>query len=382
MTNNLPFLLLTMLRRGVSAPSATAVLSVAFATDDAAPLTSPYSGEVGELTIVQTDGTFAASGGALAFTAQTTPAWGDQRFYGAAVARAAGRAVATRHRYTTGGIGIYMLAFARVTNPAISGGSGIEHAIPRENNQVKLIANAALVGVGGHVFETLNSATDYPIAIVLRTSGAFYFSKLGGSWELIWIDGIASTATLYPLFANYDSAGSMDYFNVGDLPAPFTTDNGIALLNVASPSGSYTGVANALIEMALTAPGSITTEAGFRFRVVDANNYWRAYFNTSGALRIDSVEAGVATNRINVAGVITGGATVTIRVISDGTAQDAWSLSGTTWTKRGSQLTNNIHPTATGIETDIGAGWTAANLRVYERASAQYTVLDTLAFLG
>ena len=59
-------------------------------------------------------------------------------------------------------------------------------------------------------------------------------------------------------------------------------------------------------------------------------------------------------------------------------AQDAFSLATATWTKRGSQLTNDIHTTATGVETDIGAGWTAANLRSYPRTSTQYTVLDTL----
>lgn len=379
---NLATLMLTMPRRGISAPSATAVLSVSFATDDAAPLTSPYAGEVGELTIVQTDGTFAASAGTLAYTAQSTPAWGDQRFYGAAVARAAGKALSTKFRYTTAGQAVYLCTFAQSNNPGFGSAAGIDNGFAKASGtSINYAANASLVG-GGITMETLNSSTDYQVAVVLRSAGAFYFSKLSGTWELMWVDAAGTTATLYPMFGNFDSAGSLDFFNVGDLPAPFTTDNGIALLNVASPSGSYTGVANALIEMALTAPGSITTEAGFRFRVVDANNYWRAYFNTSGAFRVDSVEAGAATNRISVAGVITGGATRTIRIISDGTAQDAFTLSTPTWAKRGSQLTNDIHTTATGIETDVGAGWTAANLRVYERASSQYDVLDTLAFLG
>lgn len=140
----------------------------------------------------------------------------------------------------------------------------------------------------------------------------------------------------------------------------------------------YTATADQLIELTLTAPASITTEAGFRFRVVDADNYWRAYFDTSGAFLVDSVEAGTPTNRISVAAVITGSATRTIRIISDGTAQNAFSAASGTWTKRGAQLTNDIHTTATGIETDIGAGWTAASLRSYPRTSSQYTVLDTL----
>ncbi len=357
--------------------AAAPVLTVNFATDDAAPLTSPYAGELGSLTIVETDGTFAASGGTLTYTAQTTPAWGDQRFYGAGVARQAGRALRTLFRYSTAGQAVYFCAFAQSNNPGFGSAAGIDNSIAKASGTtINYAAGAALIA--GHAFETLSSNTDYQVAVVLRSAGAFFFSKLSGSWKLMWVDSAGSTATVYPMFGNYDSAGSLDYFRLGDLPAPFTTDNGIALLNVASPSGSYTGVANAIVEMTLTAPASITTEAGFRFRVVDANNYWRAYFNTSGAFLVDSVEAGVATNRISVAAVITGSAERTIRVISDGTAQDAFSLASATWTKRGAQLTNNIHPTATGIETDVGAGWTAANLRVYERTSPQYDVLDTV----
>jgi len=354
------------------------VLRVEFATDDPAPLTSPYGDGVSSITVVETDGSFAASGGVLTFTAQASPAWGDQRFYGAGVARQAGRTLKTLFRYSTAGQAVYLAAFAQSNNPGFGSAAGIDNGIAKASGTtINYAANAALIA-GGITFEALSSNTAYEVAVVLRSAGAFYFSKLSGSWELMWIDSAGSTATVYPMFGNYDSAGSLDYFRVGDLLGPFTSDNGIATLDVSSPAGSYTGTADQIIEMTLTAPGTITTEAGFRFRVVDANNYWRAYFNTSGAFRVDSVEAGVATNRINVAGVIGAGQTRTIRIVSDGTAQDAFSLASATWTKRGSQLTNDIHTTATGMATDVGAGWTAANLRAYPRTSAQYTVLDSL----
>ena len=354
------------------------LLRVEFATDDPAPLTSPYGDGVGSITVVETDGSFAASGGTLTYTAQASPAWGDQRFYGAGVTRQAGRALKTLFRYTTAGQAVYFCAFAQSNNPGFGAAAGIDNGFAKASGtSINYAASAALVG-GGLTMEVLASATDYQTVVVLRSAGAFYFSKLSGSWKLVWVDAAGSTATVYPIFGNYDSAGSLDYFRLGDLPAPFTTDHGIATLNVASPSGSYTATADQIIEMTLTAPGSITTEAGFRFRVVDANNYWRAYFNTSGAFRVDSVEAGVATNRISVAGVISGGQARTIRVISDGTAQDAFSLASATWTKRGSQLTNDIHTTATGIATDVGAGWTVSNFRSYPVESPQYNVLDRL----
>lgn len=373
---NPAILLMTILRGG--GVSVSPVLTVNFATDDAAPLTSPYAGELGSLTIVETDGTFTVSGGVLTYTAQTTAAWGDQRFYGAGVARQAGRTLKTLFRYSTAGQAVYFCTFAQSNNPGFGSAAGIDNGIAKASGTtINYAANAALIA-GGITFEALSSNTAYEVAVVLRSAGAFYFSKLSGSWELMWVDSAGSTATVYPMFGNFDSAGSLDYFRLGDLPAPFTTDNGIATVNAASPSGSYTGTADQIIEMTLTAPGTITTEAGFRFRVVDANNYWRAYFNTSGAFRVDSVEAGVATNRINVAAVIGAGQTRTIRIVSDSTAQDAFSLASATWTKRGSQLTNDIHTTATGITTDVGAGWTAADLRSYPRTSPQYAIFDSL----
>ena len=272
---------------------------------------------------------------------------------------------------------MYFCAFAQSNNPGFGSAAGIDNSIAKASGTtINYAAGAALIA--GHTFESLSSNTSYQVAVVLRSAGAFYFSKLSGTWELMWVDAAGTTATVYPMFGNFDSAGSLDYFRLGDLPAPFTTDNGIATVNASSPSGSYTGTADQIIEMTLTSPGTITTEAGFRFRVLDANNYWRAYFNTSGAFRVDSVEAGVATNRINVAAVISTSQTRTIRVISDGTAQDAFTLSGATWSQRGSRLTNDIHTTQTGIATDIGAGWTAANLRSYPRTSSTYNLLDNV----
>lgn len=353
-------------------------LGINFSTDDAAPLTSPYTGETGSITVVELDGTFAVSSGILTYTAQTTAAWGDQRFYGAGLTRQAGRTLTTKFKYTTAGQAVYFAAFATSNNPGFGAAAGIDNGFAKATStSINYAAGAVLVG-GAIAMEALNSNTDYQVALVLRSAGAFYFSKLSGTWELMWVDSAGSTATVYPVFGNFDSAGTLDYFRVGDLPSPFTTDNGIATVNASSPSGSYTGTADQIIEMTLTSPGTITTEAGFRFRVLDANNYWRAYFNTSGAFRVDSVEAGVATNRINVAAVISTSQTRTIRVISDGTAQDAFTLSGATWSQRGSRLTNDIHTTQTGIATDIGAGWTAANLRSYPRTSSTYNLLDNV----
>ena len=68
------------------------LLRVEFSTDDATPVASPYAGEVGSLTVVQTDGTLAVASGVLSYTAQTTPTDGDEGFVAATgLARTAGR---------------------------------------------------------------------------------------------------------------------------------------------------------------------------------------------------------------------------------------------------------------------------------------------------
>src|SRR5690554_5370131 len=73
-----------------------------FLTDEAAPLASPRTAEPGPgtLTLVQNDGQMSISDGKLLIPVQVTPAWGDQGFYGPAMARIAGRALVTTLTWT------------------------------------------------------------------------------------------------------------------------------------------------------------------------------------------------------------------------------------------------------------------------------------------
>jgi hypothetical protein len=164
-----------------------------------------------------------------------------------------------------------------------------------------------------------------------------------------------------------------------DLGAPLNTAQDFATLNVASPLvQDYTATADQITDLDLTAPGTITTEAGLIYRKQDASNYWREYFDVLGAYRVDSVAAGTPTNRTNVAAVIAVGQTRTIRVSTHGNLHDHYTFSGTTPSKRGNQLSFSTYAAEATVQPDIGAGWTAANLRSYPRISSNYDGLDAV----
>lgn len=353
-----------------------------FTTDAAAPLATPRTAEPGPgtLTLVQTDGQFSISGGELVFPAQTTSAWGDQGFYGDALTSAAGRALFSEVTLTTVKA-IYLCSLGGTANVSnASDGPGI-YMNSGSVLSLRVITSPEIVAP-----VNLSVATKYKLAVVLQSAGALYFVQGGAftSWTLVFLHAVATAATLYPRIANYSAAGSVNRFAVRDLPAPFTTDHGIATLDVAGPADQteYTGDADGIIDLTVTAPGvldgSATTRCGFYYRAdADLSPAWHCYVDGLGAFNVDSIDAaGTRTNRITAASVIAGGATVTLRVICAGSLHDAYSLNSTTWTKRGSQVNVSLNDTGTTIEPSIPAGWSAANLRSYPRTSAAYAELD------
>jgi hypothetical protein len=235
-------------------------------------------------------------------------------------------------------------------------------------------SNAIITGPG------LSASTEYTFALIARATGGYLLVKGGvfANWTLIWVFNINASATLYAMLSAFTNAlFPQQYLRITTLAGVFATEHGTTSVNVASPVSlaEHTATADQIVELTVTAPGVLANECGIRYRITDANNYWRAYFNSAGAFRVDSVSAGVATNRINVAGVIAGAGTATIRVICEGSLHDAYTLAGTTWTKRGSQLNVSHQNSSTNVTAEIGAGWTVANLRSYPR-SGIYSALD------
>jgi hypothetical protein len=220
-----------------------ALLYDTFTTDDAAPITSPRTCEPGPgtLTFVQTDGTQILSGGDFVFTAQTTPVWGDQGFYGTAQTRAAGLALLcplTLSTWEECGVGWHTAA-------AIVDPDSMEHAIQANTTNGQFDTEAPVLAIASG----LSAAIEYKVLQVLRDNGCFYV--IDG--KLYWESDSGNTATLYPEFSNLDGAGSMPDVDV----LPLATYN-------SAWGGDWTEVTDTKTNPADGAP--ITMDADFSSR--------------------------------------------------------------------------------------------------------------------
>lgn len=237
------------------------------------------------------------------------------------------------------------------------------------------------VAMGMSLYNVTSGATYGTLYVVLTAAGALWFQKISGTIKLIFQTTTLPTAITTPkIFLSRHTAnlGRGGFIRVRQLPAPFDTDYGIAALDVnPGVSGTlYTAVANAIHDLAVTAPNPLANTCELRYRVLDDNNYWTAYFDATGAFKLDSVSGGVATNRISVAAVATAGNTYTIRVLCDGTKHNCYTLSGTTWTKRGSEVNVSHQDSQTTVKPVAGTGWTLGRLTSWPRTSAAYAELD------
>jgi hypothetical protein len=93
------------------------------------------------------------------------------------------------------------------------------------------------------------------------------------------------------------------------------------------------------------------------------------------------VAQGSAVNLAN--SVISGSAVVTLRVIATGSNMDFYTLSGGTWTKRGSQQTDGVLNANTGVMPFADSSWlsgggSVGQLDAYARSDAAYAVVDGL----
>jgi hypothetical protein len=367
--NAAKLLLLNVL--GGSAEPVTYLFRDEFTTDEAAPLASPRTAEPGPgvVTLVDTANTMSIASGALTMVKGSSGTATDPIYRTGPYTRETGLALITRYKrgQNYSGVGWMASTSFGVSSQMLYADFGMKI---RPSGAVTIPLAVGAYGVFG---------------IVLRSSGAWIFNLTTG--ELAWWDDLSNPASLYAALGSV-AAGpidqAMDYLYIRQLPAPFTTDHGFATLNIASPTDAteYTGDADGIIDLTVTAPGTLdgsaSTRCGFYYRAdSDLSPAWHCYVDGTGAFNLDSIDAaGTRTNRISVAGVITGGATRTLRVIAVGTKHNAYSLSGTTWAKHGAEITLSLNNAVTTIEPSVPAGWTAADLRSYPRTSPAYAELD------
>lgn len=335
----------------------TYLLRDEFTTDEAAPLTTPRTCEPGPgtLLIADTENKISISGGALAVAGgKSIPVYGDPGMWVGAQARAAGL------------VAVYRFSAASF--------AGADWLLGWDNGQSNFAITHSFFALSGTLYPYfigsflagvstgLAGSTNYRIAISLRSSGAFYLIKGGAfaEWTMMWLVANDNTATLYPSITSKSGTYSVDYMRVSQMTGDWSSDYGIADVH-ATPAVSgtdYTGQANAIIDQVVTAPATLAGEAGAWFRKQDASNGYKMYFNSAGAFKVDRYVSGTPTNVVSVAGVITGSGTRTIRAIADGTALRFYTLSGTTWTQRGSTITDSNFSSQTTITPFADASWT------------------------
>ena len=204
------------------------LLRAEFGNAESAPIASPHNADVGQLTLVQTDGNFGISSGRMDVNGQSTPTEGDLGWYATtSIARKLGR--------------IYKLKLSKDTTTANGFGFGwsttqVAHITGAESEAFKIISTADIRLVdSGNVTRILGdqyaATTDYEFASILRTTGAFFFVKGGAftNWTLLYVTAVGNTSALFPIFMDAGiEDGDIDHARVPGLlwyPVPITSDS-------------------------------------------------------------------------------------------------------------------------------------------------------------
>ncbi|MFN8530185.1 MAG: hypothetical protein U0670_16420 [Anaerolineae bacterium] len=204
-----------------------------------------------------------------------------------------------------------------------------------------------------------------------QTSGTMYFSQatglVSGYWYEVLVDlsRYVSGAALINAGAQLTLVAQGPYMTItrasiasvacnsqGSAPHDFTL-NTISVKRL-TPNPAWTMPhADGVHTFSFTLPGSPVAgqRIELRYRQQDDQNYWAAALvrnnaNTAWDFRLDSVSAGVVTNRISVTGV---GTPDSLRVITAGSTHTAYTGSSGAFTQRGSPVTVAHLSTATGI---------------------------------
>lgn len=233
--------------------------------------------------------------------------------------------------------------------------------------------------------QVVNGQT-YELWQVLRETGCdYYIKRPGQSVRMLWLDryafgagGSPTQASMKVKLSHNSGAATLDDVQVYPLGAPFNTDYGVASVNVESfPTTQQTAIADSFFGLDFTLPGSPSggDRVSLKYRIVDANNYWEAYVEWSGAawdFKLDKVVSGSPTNAYTVASV---GTPSGIRVRALGNSHFTWTRT-TSWADRGAGVaSDSTHATATGLHYAAAAGTTLERLYAFAEELAAYAAL-------
>lgn len=329
--------------------------------------------------IVQVDGQFSIVSGELVIPAQATPQWGDQGYRtNANYARAAGLALITEITMTANSNGLFAAAFGSDT--AFGAGASI-NPTNFDAGSLSLNSTSTNFWYGTNQINlavTLAVDTAYQYAIVLRATGCYLFIKISGTWRLVYVDSSQTATNLYGKISNYDNASKVNKFWLRQLENALGTDS-IATLNQTNPPNGtiYTSniVADAFHEMVTTCPNPLSGEAALNFKVINDSNKWKLYLNATGQFRLDTVSAGVPTNRLSVNSVGAAGGVRTLQIRSSANLHDCYSVASGIPTKRGGTINNTHQQTTAGVSATF-TDYTVSRLSQWPQNSSNFDELD------
>ena len=339
---------------GVSAP--VYLFHDTFTTPQAAPLTTPRTCEPGPGTAVLVDSAgnkAAISSGQYGWASATgthDPAYVGQ----VALTRAAGVCLL---------ISVYMAASrtqsglsSSATNSAAAIGGGRRGVWDLNGTSLGIPSSSGAKTAIGQV-ATIALNTQYMLLIMLRSDGARYFIKGGAytSWRLLFNEQDGNVSPLYGFLGNIGTTTNILFDEIAGIQlfGEWASDTVLYSVNQANPptgTNYPTTEAEGLFNMLCTTPASLAGSAELRYDVIDDSNYSVAYFNSSGAFRVDSVVGGVPTNKVNAAAVVSTSQVAGIKVSTFGTTHRFWTYDATNgWTVR-TTVTSMPAPTSAVIK--------------------------------
>jgi hypothetical protein len=299
----------------------------------------------GTRTVIDTENKISISAGKLAIAGgKTSPGIGDPGLWLDGIARQAGRMLIHK---SNGDTATSLVGFGTAQAGLIAENSfGLNTAFLERNS-------GGAMNVGSR-----SADTDYLIATILRSAGAYYLVKGGAftEWTLLWVTEIGETATVYPGIESYNSQIDFDFLRIPRnlwLPTPLAYDSfttGGALIGLSTetsgPDGqvtpaiawedlisgnslyNYEGVVYAeggpmaavvdSEENDVIVSAEPSTNCGVVLRAVDNENYIYAILEAGDVASLYKVIANTPTQVIN--DEITPGEGAKLVIVADGTS--------------------------------------------------------------
>ena len=385
---------------------------------------------LGQLTVVEVDGTLALVSNKCALTAQATPVWTDlglvgELLGGGAFTKALGLGLlGTINLSTWEEMGLGWHSAAAMVDP-----DTMLFALQANTTDGQLDVEG-----GTQVHQSLSVSTDYRLTLLCGgfdvngtpyysgqakanyTYGAWYLLEIGGTQNLLWLNKADNTASIYAILSSLDAVGTIDdiVVPIADLSAvqaaitnfsSFDDDNDTSL-DAITPEvgGAWTelagdwdiqsnratcatgvgmatvdaGVSNAIIDCIINR--NTASWGGLMLRVQDSTNFWLIQYDHdhmgTGTYVLYSVILGSYTARATLQRAITASTDYRLTVVLDGD-DITFYVDGTGRTTFNSSFNNA--KTVHGIYGGSTAGVQVDNYMIAPRAAAIYdTTLDAV----